>query len=68
MMTLGEKLDQMRGDLTAIVTFLNKDESYSMALQAQGALESVAELSNTAADLGVDELDWPGVDEKGQTP
>lgn len=57
--TVSEKLVEMRRDLSAMVTFFNKDESFDVASQAQAALQQVVGLSNTAADYGADELDWP---------
>ena len=62
-MTIEDHLTKIRRDLAALVTFLNKDESYSVASEAQAALHAVAGLSNTAADHGIDELEWPDRDE-----
>ena len=58
--TFGDKLKQMRSDLSSIVTRMNKDFSYSCAQKAQTALIAVATLEEEIDGhfSGADELEW----------
>ena len=56
-MTFSDKLKQMRRDLASIVDRMNRDGSEDIAVQAQSALNAVADLQRSNHQW-FDDLDW----------